>query len=70
MTQPQHKPQWSGLTLQIGSNVHVLPLYEDDRIHNTMGICPCEPEVTTKHGELKYEPDWTVYTHKPIRAKQ
>jgi hypothetical protein len=72
MTAAVNQPEWSGLTIVVGDNRHVLPLYEDDRIHETRcgADCPCEPEDGGQtFGERKHEPPVQVWLHQPLRPE-
>jgi hypothetical protein len=54
-------PLWQGALHIIGQYKHVLPLYEDDRLHQLEPECICKPDVVDIWGEdqLLYH----VHTH-------
>lgn len=64
-----HTPAWLGLTFVVGDDVHLLPLYEDDRIHDirNQDDCFCKPDKETRFGERPFETPYNVFTHKPTR---
>lgn len=65
-----HEPQWSGMPIIVGDYTHVLPINEDDRLHETMSgeDCPCKPDKTgqTQNPLKQFEPPRTVLHHKPM----
>lgn len=67
---PVQQPAWSGLTLDIGTERHILPLYEDERIHSTSSDCPCKPDCADLMTPGRHEPDRQIYTHHSITGNK
>lgn len=72
MTHPVETPAWTGLTIVVGDHTHLLPLYEDDRLHETMcgADCVCAPTLVGQtFGERRHEPPRFVHQHNPIKPE-